>query len=199
MPRWARSSSTGPRPPPPSSTRRTRRRSRTRRWWSWPGSRHGRRRKEDLRLHVRAVPRPAGPGDHRPEPDRYRLAPRRQARLHLHLRHQRVSGAGIDIRHGLQMECLACAQCADACDEVMLKIGRAPGLIRHASTNELEGRPHHLWRPRRFLYIGVARSPSAGWSLRSAAARRSRSRSCDSPACRGSSSPATYGTSWTCT
>jgi len=54
------------------------------------------------------------------------------------------------------MECLACAQCADACDEVMLKIGRAPGLIRHASTNELEGRPHRVWRPRLFLYIGVA-------------------------------------------
>jgi cytochrome c oxidase accessory protein FixG len=63
---------------------------------------------------------------------------------------------GIDIRHGLQMECLACAQCADACDEVMLKVGRAPGLIRHASTNELEGRPHRVWRPRLFLYMGVA-------------------------------------------
>ena len=63
---------------------------------------------------------------------------------------------GIDIRHGLQMECLACAQCADACDEVMLKIGRAPGLIRHASTNELVGRPHRVWRPRLFLYIGAA-------------------------------------------
>jgi len=63
---------------------------------------------------------------------------------------------GIDIRHGLQMECLACAQCADVCDEVMLKIGRAPGLIRHASTNELEGRPHRLLRPRLWLYAGLA-------------------------------------------
>lgn len=72
---------------------------------------------------------------------------------------------GIDIRHGLQMECLACAQCADACDEVMLKIGRAPGLIRHASTNELEGRPHHVWRPRLYLYVGVAALAVSGLGL----------------------------------
>lgn len=63
---------------------------------------------------------------------------------------------GIDIRHGLQMECLACAQCADACDEVMLKIGRAPGLIRHAATNALEGRPHRVLRPRLYLYAAIA-------------------------------------------
>jgi len=63
---------------------------------------------------------------------------------------------GIDIRHGLQMECVACAQCADACDEVMLKIGRAPGLIRHAATNALEGRPHRVLRPRLFLYAATA-------------------------------------------
>jgi cytochrome c oxidase accessory protein FixG len=63
---------------------------------------------------------------------------------------------GIDIRHGLQMECIACAQCADACDEVMLKIGRAPGLIRHAATNTLEGRPHRVLRPRLFLYAATA-------------------------------------------
>ncbi len=46
---------------------------------------------------------------------------------------------GIDIRDGLQLECLHCAQCIDACDAVMTKIGRAPGLIRYTSQNELEG------------------------------------------------------------
>jgi cytochrome c oxidase accessory protein FixG len=63
---------------------------------------------------------------------------------------------GIDIRNGLQMECLACAQCADACDEVMLKIGRAPGLIRYASSNQLEGRPRRVLRPRLYLYSAIA-------------------------------------------
>jgi cytochrome c oxidase accessory protein FixG len=63
---------------------------------------------------------------------------------------------GIDIRNGLQMECVACAQCIDVCDDVMLKIGRAPGLIRYASTNELGGRARRVWRPRLFLYIGIS-------------------------------------------
>jgi len=30
---------------------------------------------------------------------------------------------GIDIRKGLQYECIACAACIDACDEVMDKVG----------------------------------------------------------------------------
>jgi cytochrome c oxidase accessory protein FixG len=38
---------------------------------------------------------------------------------------------GIDIRDGLQLECVACAQCVDACDSVMHKFGRAPGLVRY--------------------------------------------------------------------
>jgi cytochrome c oxidase accessory protein FixG len=63
---------------------------------------------------------------------------------------------GIDIRNGLQMECLACAQCADVCDEVMLKIGRAPGLVRYASLNQLDGRPRRILRPRLYLYAAVA-------------------------------------------
>jgi cytochrome c oxidase accessory protein FixG len=40
---------------------------------------------------------------------------------------------GIDIRNGLQMECVACAQCIDACDAVMERIGRPRGLIRYTS------------------------------------------------------------------
>jgi cytochrome c oxidase accessory protein FixG len=61
---------------------------------------------------------------------------------------------GIDIRDGLQLECIACAQCVDACDAVMLKFKRPVGLIRHASQRQLEGaqaslRPH---RPRLIIY-----------------------------------------------
>ena len=58
----------------------------------------------------------------------------------------------IDIRHGLQMECIACAQCVDACDEVMTKIHKPIGLIRYASSNELEGKPTRQVRPRTIVY-----------------------------------------------
>ncbi len=44
-----------------------------------------------------------------------------------------VCPTGIDIRHGIQLECVSCAACIDACDEVMVRVGRAPGLIRHTS------------------------------------------------------------------
>jgi len=63
---------------------------------------------------------------------------------------------GIDIRNGLQMECLACAQCADACDEVMLKLRRPSGLVRYASLNQLAGRPRRTWRPRLVIYAAAA-------------------------------------------
>jgi len=63
---------------------------------------------------------------------------------------------GIDIRNGLQMECLACAQCADACDEVMLKLRRPEGLIRYASPNQLAGGARRVWRPRLAIYAAAA-------------------------------------------
>lgn len=55
-----------------------------------------------------------------------------------------VCPTGIDIRNGLQMECLACTACVDACDDVMDKVHRPRGLIRFASQRELsrrEGQP----------------------------------------------------------
>lgn len=63
---------------------------------------------------------------------------------------------GIDIRNGLQMECLACAQCADVCDEVMIKIGRAPGLIRYTSLNAVDGKRARVLRPRLAVYAAAA-------------------------------------------
>lgn len=59
---------------------------------------------------------------------------------------------GIDIRDGLQMECVHCTQCADACDAMMAKVGKAPGLIRYASQDTLAGKALHLLRPRTVLY-----------------------------------------------
>ena len=63
-----------------------------------------------------------------------------------------VCPTGIDIRNGLQLECLACAQCVDACDNVMDKLGRPRGLIRYDSLNGLAGQPTRVLRPRLFIY-----------------------------------------------
>ncbi|MFO0826824.1 MAG: cytochrome c oxidase accessory protein CcoG [Phycisphaerales bacterium] len=59
---------------------------------------------------------------------------------------------GIDIRDGLQLECIHCAQCIDACDAVMTKLGRAPGLIRYSSQNRLEQRQGSRFRFRMVVY-----------------------------------------------
>jgi cytochrome c oxidase accessory protein FixG len=44
-----------------------------------------------------------------------------------------VCPMGIDIRDGLQMECITCALCIDACDGVMDKLGREHGLIGYST------------------------------------------------------------------
>ena len=59
---------------------------------------------------------------------------------------------GIDIRDGLQMECINCTQCIDACDAVMDRLGRARGLIRYASQEDIEGRKLSWFRPRLAVY-----------------------------------------------
>jgi len=59
---------------------------------------------------------------------------------------------GIDIRDGLQMECVGCAQCIDACDAIMDRVGRDRGLIRHASQDELGGAPRKVARARVIVY-----------------------------------------------
>ena len=66
-----------------------------------------------------------------------------------------VCPTGIDIRNGLQMECLACTQCVDACDEVMDKVKRPRGLIAFASQNELKGLPRRTLRPRLMVYAAL--------------------------------------------
>lgn len=66
-----------------------------------------------------------------------------------------VCPTGIDIRNGLQMECVGCAACVDACDEIMDKVGRPRGLVRYDSLNGLEGRSKHVARPRLFFYAGI--------------------------------------------
>lgn len=44
-----------------------------------------------------------------------------------------VCPTGIDIRNGLQMECIGCTACIDACDDIMQKVKKPTGLIRYDS------------------------------------------------------------------
>lgn len=63
-----------------------------------------------------------------------------------------VCPTGIDIRNGLQYECIACGACIDACDQVMDKMGYPRGLIRYSTQNAIDGRPTRVLRPRIVLY-----------------------------------------------
>lgn len=79
-----------------------------------------------------------------------------------------VCPTGVDIRQGLQMECVGCTACIDACDEVMDKIKRPRGLIRYDSLNGFAGQSTRWLRPRIFVYfflllVGVGVST---WALR---------------------------------
>ena len=66
-----------------------------------------------------------------------------------------VCPTGIDIRQGLQMECIGCANCIDACDDIMLKLERPRGLVRYASQRNLSGFTTRWKRPRLFLYAAL--------------------------------------------
>ncbi len=80
-----------------------------------------------------------------------------------------VCPQGIDIRDGLQLECIHCAACIDACDHVMDRVGRPRGLIRYASEREMiTGEATlELWRPRTLAYLALLGVLAAafGWQL----------------------------------
>lgn len=59
-----------------------------------------------------------------------------------------VCPTGIDIRNGTQLECVNCTACVDACDEVMVKVGKPKGLIRFASYNSIKDGIQKLITPR---------------------------------------------------
>lgn len=78
-----------------------------------------------------------------------------------------VCPTGIDIRMGLQMECVNCTACMDACDEIMEKINKPKGLIRYTSEAALESRPRRFMRFRTLAYtmIFVALWSTGGYML----------------------------------
>ncbi len=67
-----------------------------------------------------------------------------------------VCPTGIDIRNGLQLDCIGCTACIDACDEVMDRLHRPRGLVRYDSLNGLVGNARRWMRPRLFFYLGIA-------------------------------------------
>ena len=67
-----------------------------------------------------------------------------------------VCPTGIDIRNGLQLECIGCTACIDACDDVMTRLGRPRGLIRYDSFNGFAGKTRRFLRPRVYAYCALA-------------------------------------------
>ena len=74
-----------------------------------------------------------------------------------------VCPTGIDIRNGLQYECIACGACIDACDEVMDKVGYPRGLIRYSTQNAIDGVPSKVLRPRVIVYALLLAALAAAW------------------------------------
>ena len=72
-----------------------------------------------------------------------------------------VCPTGIDIRQGLQYECIGCAACIDGCDQVMDKMGYPQGLIRYSSEHALKerlnfaGMVRRVLRPRVLVYTAI--------------------------------------------
>ena len=72
-----------------------------------------------------------------------------------------VCPTGIDIRKGLQYECIGCAACIDGCNQVMDKMGYPQGLIRYA-TQEALARGYgaknvvkRMFRVRTLVYVAL--------------------------------------------
>ncbi len=81
-----------------------------------------------------------------------------------------VCPTGIDIRNGLQYQCIGCAACVDGCDQVMDKMGYPRGLIRYSTQLAVEQKLTYAqmlaraFRPRVLLYTAIL------WSIIIAAA-----------------------------
>ena len=77
---------------------------------------------------------------------------------------KQVCPTGIDIRKGLQYECISCSACIDACDYVMENMDYPKGLIRYTTENELEGIKTSVLRPRIYIYGAILAAVIIGLS-----------------------------------
>ena len=72
-----------------------------------------------------------------------------------------VCPTGIDIRKGLQYECIGCGACIDVCDDVMDKVGYPRGLIKYSTENGVANgwstsqMLRRALRPRVLVYSGI--------------------------------------------
>ncbi|WBL76258.1 cytochrome c oxidase accessory protein CcoG [Bradyrhizobium xenonodulans] len=72
-----------------------------------------------------------------------------------------VCPTGVDIRHGIQLGCIQCGLCIDACDNVMREIGRPAGLIGYDTDVNMERRRegkapiYRIIRPRTLIYTAA--------------------------------------------
>ena len=76
-----------------------------------------------------------------------------------------VCPTGIDIRQGLQIECIGCANCIDACDAIMTKLNRPKGLVRYDSQTGLAGKTRRFIRPRIFIYAALMLAGATAFTL----------------------------------
>jgi len=76
-----------------------------------------------------------------------------------------VCPTGIDIRQGLQMECIGCANCIDACDAIMTKLNRPKGLVRYDSQAGLAGQKRRFFRQRIFIYGALMLAGATAFTL----------------------------------
>ena len=75
-----------------------------------------------------------------------------------------VCPTGIDIRNGLQYECIACGACIDGCNQVMDKLGYPRGLIRYSTQNAIDGRATRILRPRIVVYGSLLLLLAGAWA-----------------------------------
>ena len=72
-----------------------------------------------------------------------------------------VCPTGVDIRNGIQLGCIQCGLCIDACDNVMREIGRPAGLIGYDTDINMQRRRegkaplYRIIRPRTLIYAAA--------------------------------------------
>lgn len=76
-----------------------------------------------------------------------------------------VCPTGIDIREGLQYECIACGACCDVCDTVMERMSYPKGLIRYTTQNTVDQSQSHVIRPRVIIYAVLLALIAGLWGL----------------------------------
>ena len=99
-----------------------------------------------------------------------RICPVSYTHLDVYKRQVQVCPTGIDIRDGLQNECIGCAACIDVCNDVMVKMDYPKGLIRYSTENGVV----HGWsklqmfrralRPRVLIYGGLLSAASVAFA-----------------------------------